>query len=167
MRRRLTLNKRFQPTALEDGDEAFPNGIFEFNITRLLTFIGAHVERFPVEVIALTDIPEYCAAHFDEISVQKADLSQPILLAEIAPDRYNVIDGHHRIAKARRDGTPTLPAHRIRCPAHVRFLTSATAYESYVEYWNTKLQQLRRTERLDVDRRVPFTSGSILGDCER
>jgi len=27
-------------------------------------------------------------------------------LAEIAPGRYNLIDGNHRMAKARRDGAP-------------------------------------------------------------
>src|SRR5450631_3811878 len=32
-------DKRFQPCPLDAGEEAFPNGIFEFNITRLLAHI--------------------------------------------------------------------------------------------------------------------------------
>jgi hypothetical protein len=50
-------------------------------------------------------------------------------LAEISPGRFNVIDGHHRVAKARRDGVPTVRARKIACAQHVRFLTSTAAYE--------------------------------------
>jgi len=64
-------------------------------------------------------------------------------MAEISPGRYNVIDGHHRIANARREGASTVPAGRVRCPNHIVFLTSARAYESYVEYWNSKLKEMR------------------------
>lgn len=81
-----------------------------------------------------------------------ADLNRPVILAEIAPGRYNLIDGHHRVAKARRDGVPSIPAYRVRCPEHVAFLTSTRGYEAYVEYWNSKVDDasegappLRRT----------------------
>jgi hypothetical protein len=71
---KLKLDKRFQPCPLEEGDEAYPNGIFEFNITRLIAFIDAH-------------------------------------------------------------------------PRHVPFLTSATAYEKYVDYWNSKVKEARSVRR--------------------
>jgi hypothetical protein len=74
-----------------------------------------------------------------DAAIDAADLSRPILLAEIAPDRYNVVDGNHRVAKARREGLRCIPAHRLQCPEHVAFLTSTRAYETYVEYWNSKL----------------------------
>jgi hypothetical protein len=140
---KLKLDKKFQPCPVELDDEAFPNGIFEFNITRLLAFIDAQPEDFPIEFIAVADIPDYGGSRLDEKTVASADLSRPILLAEIAPGRHNLIDGHHRVAKARRDGTTTLPARRIHCPHHVPFLTSATAYEKYVEYWNSKVKDMR------------------------
>ena len=136
---KLKLDAKFEPCPPEAGDELFPNGIFEFNISRLVAFIHTHPERFPLELLELTDIPNYGDADLDEAAIGPADSSRPILLAEIAPGRYNVIDGHHRIAKARREGIPTLTCHRLRCPEHVPFLTSATAYEKYVEYWNTKV----------------------------
>jgi ParB-like chromosome segregation protein Spo0J len=66
------------------------------------------------------------------------------MLAEIAPDRfemgmgvnpniyyergYNLIDGHHRVAKA----------YIVRMEQHINFL--AEGYEQYVEYWNDKLK---------------------------
>jgi hypothetical protein len=68
-------------------------------------------------------------------------------LAEIAPGRYNPIDGNHRIAKARHDRVPGIPARRIGCPEHLPFLTSTRAYESYVEYWNSKVKELRPQAR--------------------
>jgi hypothetical protein len=40
----LKLDKKFQPCPLDEGDEAYPNGIFVFNIIRLLATIDAHPE---------------------------------------------------------------------------------------------------------------------------
>jgi hypothetical protein len=145
---KLQLDRRFQPCAADPGDELYPNGIFEFNVTRLLTFIRAHAERFPIELVELTDIPDYGAGeNLDEAAILASDLSRPILLAEIAPGRYNVIDGHHRLAKAHREGLRRMPVHRVRCPEHLGFLTSARAYEAYVEYWNSKLDSVPRNTR--------------------
>jgi len=141
---KLKLDKTFTPCALEEGDEAYPNGIFHFNITRLLTFIDAHLGDFPVEVILTADVSDFGSSSLDEAAVRSVDLSRPVLLAEIAPGRYNLIDGHHRVAKARCDGVPTVYARRIACPRHVSFLTTTEAYEKYVEYWNSKVREMHR-----------------------
>jgi hypothetical protein len=79
----------------------------------------------------------------DHTTIAAADISRPVLFAEIAPGCFNLIDGNHRMARARRDGVPTVPAHRIQCPHHVAFLTSTTAYEKYVEYWNGKIKEMQ------------------------
>jgi hypothetical protein len=137
---RLYPDPCFQPCESQEGDEIFANGIFEFNITRLLAYIGA-AGGLRAELIALGDISHSGdGAGLSEQTVVAADLSRPVILAEIAPSRYNLIDGHHRVAKARRAGVPSVLAHRIRCPEHVAFLTSTRAYEAYVEYWNSKLE---------------------------
>lgn len=151
----LQLNPGFKPCGVEPGDELHPNGVFEFNVTRMLAFIRAHPERFPIESIELTDVPDFGGdANLDEAAILESDPSRPILLAEIAPGRYDVIDGHHRVAKARREGLRRMPVHRVRCPEHLTFLTSARAYEAYVEYWNSKLnvgprrpRRIRRSNR--------------------
>jgi hypothetical protein len=138
--RRLRRDPRFQPCATERGDELYPNGIFEFNISRLIAFISAHPERFPTETVELSEIPDYgSSTRLDADAIQAADLSRPVLLAEIAPAHFSLIDGHHRVAKARRMLSATITAYRVRCPDHVGFLTSAHAYQEYVEYWNSKL----------------------------
>ena len=60
-------------------------------------------------------------------TVRTADLSCPIVLAEISSGLYNVIDGNHRLGKARQDGVRAIPAYRVRCPQQVPFLISMTA----------------------------------------
>ena len=135
---RLDLDPHFRPCEPLDGEEIYPNGIFEFNITRLLAYIDAE-GRFRAEFVALDDIPHAGkSSGLNELFVAAADLARPVILAEIAPGRYNLIDGHHRVARARREGLASIRAYRIRCPEHVAFLTSERAYEAYVEYWNAK-----------------------------
>jgi hypothetical protein len=95
---------RFQHCTAEAGDELYPNGLFVFDIARILAHIQAHADRFLVERVELAKIPNYRDADLNEEAICGADLSRPILLAEIAPGRYNLIDGHHRIAKVRREG---------------------------------------------------------------
>lgn len=135
---RLDLDPHFRPCEPLEGEELYPNGIFEFNVTRLLAYIGT-AGRFRAEPVSLDDIPYAGKSEMlNELAVVAADLTRPVVLAEIAPGRYNLIDGHHRAAKARREGVPSIPAYRIHCPEHVAFLTSTRAYEAYVEYWNSK-----------------------------
>jgi hypothetical protein len=76
---------------------------------------------------------------FDEKVISTANLRNPIILAEISPNRFNVIDGNHRVEKARREGVRRIPAYRVYAHQHVAFLTSVKAYEKYVEYWNSKV----------------------------
>ena len=52
---------------------------------------------------------------------------RPVLLDEIASGHFNLIDGHHRLEKARRRGVETLLAYRLTSAQQVRFLTSTSA----------------------------------------
>ena len=139
---RLTLDPRFRPCEAQEGEELYPNGIFEFNITRLLSYIDTS-GKFRHESVPLSQIlyggtsPE-----LDELTIASADLSRPVILAEISPGRYNLIDGNHRLAKARRLGVTSIAAYRIRCPEHIAYLTSTRAYEAYVKYWNSKVDDI-------------------------
>jgi hypothetical protein len=82
---KLELDKTFQPFPAELGDELYPNGIFEFNITRILAFVATHVDRFPIERVEVDDIANYGSENLDEDAIGTADLFRPILLAEISP----------------------------------------------------------------------------------
>jgi hypothetical protein len=43
--RLLKLNKKFEPLPSEEDEEFFPNGIFLFNITKLLAFAESNSEK--------------------------------------------------------------------------------------------------------------------------
>ena len=112
MKKKLKINKNFNPCSVEADDELYPNGIFEFNITRMSEYLQKNPEVVPVESIRIADISSGFSS-LNESHLDTVDVSRPIILAEIAPDHYNVVDGNHRVEKARRVGMRTVPAHRV------------------------------------------------------
>ncbi|MBI4369192.1 MAG: hypothetical protein HY547_03065 [Elusimicrobia bacterium] len=140
--RALRLDPAFTPLPVDKGDECFVNGIFEFNVTRMLAFIRANPDKFPVEKVEVQPLRSCLAERLDEKTIQGADVSIPIVLVEISPGYFNVIDGNHRVEKAGREGLKTIAAWRVRAEQHLVFLTSVRAYEAYVNYWNVKLLEL-------------------------
>lgn len=139
------IDERFKPCPVEDNDELFPNGIFEFNVTKLQLFIKDNPHLFP---LTQARVAEYSALNTnldDEyIATEVVDVERPVILAEIAPDRYNLIDGHHRLEKARKLGMEFVPAFKIAPEQHMAFLTTSTGYNAYIDYWNQKVKNLRR-----------------------
>jgi len=141
----LRVDPRFSPCPVEDGDELFPNGIFVFNVSRILDYL----EKRPTDV----ELVEIAVCHLDqgfsvlnESHIDSVDLSRPVVLAEISPGQYNLIDGHHRVEKALRQGATSLLAFKLNVLQHIPFLTSYEAYTSYVEYWNGKVLRAIRVE---------------------
>lgn len=140
--KKLKINKNFKPCSVETGDELFPNGIFEFNVTRMIEYLQKNPEAVPVEAVEVSDI-YWGSSSLNESHLDTVDVSRPVILAEIAPGRYNVIDGNHRVEMARRMGIQTVPAYRVSPEQHMQFLTSQEAYDAYVVYWNDKLRNLK------------------------
>ena len=138
--RKLKLNKKFLLPCHDDGDEFYPNGIFEFNITKLVAFIRANPNKFPIEEVEVASLLP--SSHLNELTIKTADLANPIILAEISPGRFNVIDGNHRLERARRGGRNAIPAFKVRPEYHIAFLTSEKACKVYVEYWNSKINDM-------------------------
>ena len=141
VRRKLKIDSRFTPCSVEDGDEMYPNGIFVFNITKMTEYI-MH-SRIPCEEVQVRDFSRG-SSKFKEDHLPAVDINRPIIIAEISPDRYNVIDGNHRIEKARRLGMETILAYRLGPEHHMQFLTTSEGYRAYVEYWNGKLKDEMR-----------------------
>jgi len=151
MMKRLKIDPAFTPCPVKDGDELFPNGIFEFNITALLAHLESHPEGVTVVDIAVSDL-DHSFTSFDESYVESADITRPVVLAEISPGRFNLIDGHHRVEKALRHDIATLRANKLTVLQHIAFLTSNRAYLSYVEYWNGKIAQCGEMKRAEQRR---------------
>ena len=146
MASKLKKQSNFKPLPVDDGDECFPNGIFEFNITKMLDFINQSdsIQPEPVKVADFW----HSGKNANEDHLPTVDLTKPIIIAEIAPDRYNIIDGNHRVEKAKRENIETLPAYRIKANDHVRFLTSQKSYLCYVDYWNDKVTEIRKHKEM-------------------
>ena len=138
MAKKFKVNKYFSPCPISDGDEVYRNGIFEFNITKMIEWIRKDPGDIRLEAVAVKDFCKEFSS-IDEAHVDQTDISRPVIFAEIAPGQYNLIDGNHRMEKARQMGLVSLMAYRLNVEQHMKFLTDKNAYVSYVEYWNSKL----------------------------
>lgn len=134
----MKFDKNFKPCPVEDNDEIFQNGFFDFNITKMIEFLRTQQDRFVTEEVSVDDFHREFSS-INEEHMEKVQIAEPVIMAEIAPDRYNLIDGNHRMEKARRSGIERIRAYRLSAEHHIRFLTSMEAYKTYVAYWNSKI----------------------------
>lgn len=141
MAKKLRVDDNFTPCTVDPEDEIYANGIFEFNITKLSEYIKESRDRVVLEEIPVSDFFAGSSS-INESHLDSVDISQPVIVAEISPGRYNVIDGNHRMEKARRMGIKNMPAYKLKPEQHTKFLTTKRAYSKYVEYWNGKLKEL-------------------------
>ena len=135
----LKVDDDFIPCPIEEGDELYPNGIFVFNITKMFEYINNNSDEIDLVVVDVSDFPKY-SSQFDETYTDSIDVSKPVIIAEISPGRYNLIDGNHRMEKARKLGMSKMSAYRLNVNQHIAFLTDKKAYLSYIDYWNGKLK---------------------------
>jgi len=137
--RKLKVDNDFTPCPVANDDELFPNGIFEFNITKMLECILKNPEDVTLEEVEVSDFFKDFSS-INESHMNSVEISRPVILAEISPGQYNSIDGNHRMEKARRMGIKSILAYRLNVEQHIRFLTTTMAYLAYIEYWNSKLK---------------------------
>ena len=135
---KLEVNNDFVPCQPNDEDELFPNGIFVFNISKIIDYIKHNKDKVELSEVNVRSICTFSS--LNESYIDSLDISKPVILSEISPGNYNLIDGHHRLEKARRTDRPTIMAYKLTVDQHINFLTSETAYLSYVEYWNNKVE---------------------------
>jgi len=136
---KLKANENFIPCPINNGDELYPNGIFVFNITKMLEYIKRNSNEVDLVDVDVADFPK-CFSSINESHLDTVDVSQPVILAEISPGHYNLIDGNHRMEKARRMKISSIPANKLNVNQHIAFLTEKKAYLSYIDYWNGKLK---------------------------
>ena len=135
----LKNDPKYTPCLADTGDELYRNGIFEFNITKIFNFIENNKVKFELQPFAVKD---YRAglSNIKKKHVASVDVSKPIILIEMSPAIYIVIDGHHRLEKARTDGITSVMAYRLTVKQFLPFMTSVKAYCEYIKYWNSKVR---------------------------
>ena len=139
MAKKLKVDNNFSPFPVATGDELFPNGIFVFNIKKMLEYIQKKSDDITLEEVAVSDFFEGFSS-INESHMDSVEISQPVIMAEISPRQYNLIDGNHRMEKARRMGINSMPAYKLNVEQHIKFLTEKKAYLAYIEYWNRKVK---------------------------
>ena len=122
---KLKLDKTFQPCPAEPDDELFPNGIFEFNITRLLAFVESDVERFPIERVEIDGIPNYGGENLDEETLGTADFAADYLGGDFAwAVQLDRRPSPCRQGKAGGSRNPPSSSRRLPSPGAVSYLCS-------------------------------------------
>lgn len=126
--------------SIDDDEEYMANGIFVFNISKMIAHININPNAYEKRRISVNAYRR-SDSNLDETYIQIADLTTPIILAEIRPGAYNAIDGRHRLEKAYRNGVPELEAYFLPPEQHMPFLTTQKEYEAYIQYWNAKVDE--------------------------
>ena len=139
--KKMKVDKCFVPCPVDDEDELYPNGIFVFNITKMAEFVQHNSESITCEEVLVKDFSSGFST-FNEDHLATVDVSRPVIVAEISPGRFNVIDGNHRMEKARRQGIEKIMAYKLNPGQHMQFQTTEKGYLAYIEYWNDKLKQM-------------------------
>lgn len=140
--RTLKHNKNYNPCEAKIGDECYINGIFKFNISELIKYIKQNPEKFQPEEINVEDYSYFCGVN--EKHINPVNINKPVILAEIAPEQYNLIDGNHRVTKAKRLNKETVMAYKIPMEEHINFIIDKKSYEKYVQYWNEKCYRITK-----------------------
>ena len=146
MAEKLRYNDKFEPVSIDPGDEYMRNGIFVFNITKMMK----HIRENPKEYERRKISAEAYIDSFHKVNEEhlpKVDLSVPVILAEIRPGTFTCIDGRHRLERARRDGVKELDAYLVSSRQHMKFLTTQEGYLAYITYYNSKIDDDERDAR--------------------
>jgi len=147
--RKLPVTRANTPIHPNPGDEVYTCGVFFFNVSAMLKWLESESRKTVSVPISIWPVAEK-----EEHNIGKAGITRPTIVAEIAPDYrdfrpeirfndwiargYSLIDGYHRVEKAKQLGLNELPAIVLRMEQHISFLYEG--YEKYVNYWNGKLE---------------------------
>ena len=137
--KKFEVDESFQPCPVMDGDELCPNGIFVFNITKMKEFIYSRQDIFvPEDIDVKGKYSSFISVNEQHLPI--VELSEPVILAEIAPNIFNLIDGRHRMEKARRMGVEKIKAYKVNAAYLPDFIVIKEGYMAFVNYWNDKLK---------------------------
>lgn len=138
--RKLVRDKNYKPLPTNEGDEIYSNGIFKFNISKILEHISTGKLNAEKEQI---DINKWFKTHIrgsvNEDHLPMVDITKPVLQAEIRSGMFEIIDGHHLLEKACRDSVEFIDSYKLIGEQLVPFFADVRGYVSFVEYWNSKL----------------------------
>lgn len=141
----LKENPHFLPCTPVAGDEMLGGFPFNWNITRATEWIDENRDQVELSVVQVAPPgPGADSAKLDEAFIPQADLNKPLIMVRMRPEFFRLIDGNHRVAKARLLGVNELPAYFLTQEQHRQFFTSTDMQKRYVDYWNDKLKMFKK-----------------------
>lgn len=142
--RALKLIKNYVPKqTLSEEIEIYPNGIFQFFISKIMEDIehgtfAPKKERINIDKWRKTHTT---SSGLNEEHLQTVDTKKPIIQAEIRIGRFEIIDGNHRLEQAFREGKKTINSYKIYGEELVSYFYDRKGYECFVKHWNSKLEE--------------------------
>lgn len=91
MAKKLRIDDHFTPCPVDTEDELYANGIFEFNITKMIEYVQDNLDHVTLEEIVVNDFFTGSSL-INESYMDSVDISRPVIVAEISPGRYNKRD---------------------------------------------------------------------------
>ena len=86
----------------------------------MIEYIREHKDEMALESIKVKAYTSSLSV-LTESHIDRTDITVPLILAEISPGRYNVIDGNHRLEKACRMGVDYITAYKLKPEQHMLF----------------------------------------------
>jgi len=137
----LKLNKKFEPSSIP-AEEIY-GGFLRFNISAIISDIAIKKLLVQKKRIYLKKWFKEHSADFSVINekhLRTVDLTVPVIQAEIRIQKYEIIDGNHRMKKALDDGRTYINSYQVSGEQLANYLLNKEQYESYVRYWNEKVE---------------------------
>lgn len=143
--KKMKENPDFIPCIPVPEDEMLGGFPFNWHITRATEWIEENPELVELSVVQVGEPgPMADSPNLDEDFLPQADLTRPLIMVRMRPEFFRLIDGNHRVAKARRSDVNELPAYYLTQEQHRQFFTDADMDKRYVDYWNGKLKDFKK-----------------------
>lgn len=107
------------------------SGSLLWNIGRMLEDSAS----FRVVSRSITELAEGNPFHGDPEYAMETDLTRPLILAELQEGKYKLLDGNHRLYKARALHVDRLPVYFLTREEHIRYI------ENYEEETYRKIME--------------------------
>ncbi|WP_438315426.1 ParB N-terminal domain-containing protein [Sporosarcina sp. FA9] len=137
--KKLIVNENFKPYLAKSDDEVLGGFPFAWNISELEKWLGLHSDKVVCSTVKVSPTSLHMVT-LTEAHIPTVDLSKPVIAVRNRPDMYRLIDGQHRVEKARRNGLAELPAYYINEIQHRQFFIHPKADQNYVDYYNEKFK---------------------------
>ena len=92
---------------------ATENGILIWDVSSILEDIEQHPEVYTIRSLSTDLLADHNDARVSHTRAMASDLSKPLVVAELSEGHLLLIDGNHRLYKARTLGMESIPCYYL------------------------------------------------------